>query len=482
MLAKLFLMCASAIAGAALMMWPAFYNGQPFFFPDTTAYVRGADAAAQRLTGVATVWTKQAVDHPSVSSIADKTVLAGRSIYYGGLLYLGERVANEWLAVAFQALILTSALMATMVSFGLLRWQYVSILMIIVAVFTSAPLYASFLMPDVFTGLTILACCILLTCDMRGHDARALFWVVLLAVALTFHTTHAILALIMFVLGLGLYLWRRPYVVPRGLAAIGGALVFAYICGAAFNVGVTKLVGAPPLTPPFLMARLIDDGPGFRYIEDTCPGSGFVVCDFRARLPLASDDFLWSHDPEHGVFAVSEPAIRRALSREQYRFAAAVIEHEPWDQFKISVGNALVQAGRVGSSEFSYTDDDKSTFADKVPESYLEVMKTTAAYRGTMPIGLLSALSYLSSVAGLAVIVYLSVFARRDAGRRSHGVIQFMTLVVCGVAANAAVTGVMSGPHDRYEARVAWLLPAAALIAHFSLYRTWWATKLRISP
>ena len=26
-----------------IMIWPAFYNNQPFFFPDTTAYIRAAD-------------------------------------------------------------------------------------------------------------------------------------------------------------------------------------------------------------------------------------------------------------------------------------------------------------------------------------------------------------------------------------------------------------------------------------------------------
>jgi hypothetical protein len=51
--------------------------------------------------------------------------------------------------------------------------------------------------------------------------------------------------------------------------------------------------------------------------------------------------------------------------------------------------------------------------------------------------------------------------------------------VVFGVIVNAVVCGVMSGPHDRYQARVAWLLPALALIAHFQVFRAWWERKLR---
>jgi hypothetical protein len=36
---------------------------------------------------------------------------------------------------------------------------------------------------------------------------------------------------------------------------------------------------------------------------------------------------------------------------------------------------------------------------------------------------------------------------------------------MAGIAANAAVTGALSGPHDRYQARIAWLLPLAAILA-----------------
>jgi len=40
---------------------------------------------------------------------------------------------------------------------------------------------------------------------------------------------------------------------------------------------------------------------------------------------------------------------------------------------------------------------------------------------------------------------------------------------VIGILVNAAVCGILSGPHDRYAARVAWLLPFAALLIAESL-------------
>jgi hypothetical protein len=46
--------------------------------------------------------------------------------------------------------------------------------------------------------------------------------------------------------------------------------------------------------------------------------------------------------------------------------------------------------------------------------------------------------------------------------------------VLVGITANAATTGALSGPHDRYQARIAWLLPLAALLA--------WPTRPRPDP
>ena len=47
-----------SIVAAGALMWPALYNGQPFFFPDTTAYIRAPDAALQKLTGLSSPWAQ----------------------------------------------------------------------------------------------------------------------------------------------------------------------------------------------------------------------------------------------------------------------------------------------------------------------------------------------------------------------------------------------------------------------------------------
>ena len=476
---RLFATVAGLMVAATLLLWPALYNHQPFFFPDTTAYVRGADAAVVKLTGMQSVWTQKTGSDAGDGVVPDKAVLAGRSIYYGALVYLGDRGGGEWLAIIIQAGVLVLALLGTLKAFDIARFPYLLVLVAALAAFTLLPLYVSFLMPDVFTGLTNLACGMLLTCDFGKSQEHTIAWFALLALSLTFHTTHALLAFLMFGVGLVLYFCRRSLVVPRGLAAIGAALGVAYLCGTAFTLAVTKLAGEPPLTPPFLMARLIDDGPGYDYLRDTCPESGFLACRFVARLPLLSDDFLWSKDFATGVFGVSDPAVRRGLSREQFRFAWAVLRHEPFRQTVVSLRNAAEQVFLLKATEFGYTPEERATFVHKLPEAYLVVMRTTPAYTDRVPLVSLAAVSYLSSAIGVGFLVSFWVSGRLWRIRRPPQLAQLVRWVVFGVMANAAVCGVMSGPHDRYQARVAWLIPAIALIAHFQIHREWWERRLR---
>src|SRR5580692_10246851 len=97
-----------------LGIWPALTNGQPFFYADTTAYVRGADLAISKVLGsrFLTDWATDqrriiepqtsvsAPDLPRPSAderkSARRVVLAGRSIIYGALLYFGEVLGGMW--------------------------------------------------------------------------------------------------------------------------------------------------------------------------------------------------------------------------------------------------------------------------------------------------------------------------------------------------------------------------------------------------
>jgi len=210
------------------------------------------------------------------------------------------------------------------------------------------------------------------------------------------------------------------------------------------------------------MARTIEDGPGYRYIRATCPSNGFKVCEFADRLPLMADDFLWKSGPD-GVFAAASPENRRELSNEQVRFMLAVIRYDPWGQLSASMKDAAMQLTELGLTEFQYTDLEKEGFAGKIPGAHLKTLRASAAYRGTMPLRYLE--GWIQGCVVVAGFVVAAVLLRRIL-RTPPGspTVPIIIWTVIGILVNAAVCGILSGPHDRYAARVAWLLPFAALL------------------
>ena len=457
------------------LIWPALYNGQPFYFPDTTAYLRGADAGFQKLTGVTTPWslteettgagsvaqTDDAAATPSVSSIKDKTVLSGRSVYYGALLYMGDRVGGFWLTIVVQALVLLVAMALFFRAFEAPLGLNFAITVMAVALATSASFFVSFLMPDIFAATVILACASLIGAQRRLPWGDYTIWLVLLAAALTFHTSHVLIAALMLVLALVYNTARHSWANWRGVALIGVCLAVAVAAEAMFGWAVKRAVGAPPLRPPFLMARLIEDGPGYRYLKASCPQSNFQVCNSLARLPMIADNFIWSFDPP-GVFAVATPEVRRLLSAEQYRFAWAVLKYDPLGVVGAAAANSGLQFLSGGLAEFDMSAPTDTVLANKLPAQYRARFRASAAYRGTVPTQTWSGIGMIVFWSGLLSLVVI-LFTARLRQRFHAGRLAPAAWVLVGVVINAIVCGTMSGPHDRYAARVAWLVPFVAI-------------------
>jgi hypothetical protein len=110
--AKIIIRTSTCAALLALLLWLAIYNGQPLFSPDTSAYIRGFDGGMVWLIGRTTEWTTWASELPSGRGAANDRapegtsfqspgfIIAGRSVSYGALLYLGELLGKLWASVA----------------------------------------------------------------------------------------------------------------------------------------------------------------------------------------------------------------------------------------------------------------------------------------------------------------------------------------------------------------------------------------------
>lgn len=448
------------------LCWPAFVNGHPFVFPDTLNYLRGVNRMAQQVTGYASEWLSYPVSDPSVPN-GERIIMLGRSPAYGALLFVAQFLTRSfWPAVLVQAGLTAACIMLTLSRLGGSNGAgpgapFLAGRALLLALVTPVAFFASFLMPDIFAPLAVLATIHLALLWPVLRRWERLFWTAVLAAGLLVHSAN------LLIIGGLLALCIALRLVGLSLSARGLAVAVAVLAGGvgyelAFPKAVQAATATAPIRPPFVTARIVADGPGYAFLRDSCPGSGFLLCRYVDRLPLESDTFLWGMSPEPGVFSVIGARERRVLASEQGRFVLAVLADRPLDLAASSLRSAGRQLGMLRLGEFNYpADEERAILPQLVPRERAHY-RASRAFAGTMPTSLPEALTLVSLVAAAGwILFYLAAVRPRDPQRRSR--ILFLALVAAALLINAAVCGALSTPHDRYQARMIWLLPLAAL-------------------
>jgi len=490
-------------------MWVALVNGQPLFHPDTSAYVRGPDFAVVYFFGnrFATSWTqKRTLEGPRttssntsdsaaqgspINSPFDQSVLSGRSIYYGALLYLGHVASKLWLPVFVQAAVfiyLTYTLAVTC-----LRFPFPAFLGLDVAVIILTPVsfFVSYLMPDIFASFLILGTIILFGFwdELKNADR-----IIVSAIVLYSATTHSSdLLLLVALVGVAFvttFLSNRGAPSTSRSSAAVVVLAVLVLCGilaeVAFTYATRTAVGANPIRPPFLMARLIADGPGYRFLQENCSNRPYTVCQFIDRLPEVAPAFLWSTDPKDGVFSVADPSTRRELSSEQVKFALDVFRSDPWGVIMSMGKNALQASFNIGIDEVFLTQQRLQwakgslpvVYSDQLPLARIAVSDWQSSWLRS-PVMILYLAVYLISFVGLVLSLLLWPSIRvltKSTAFPEREWFRAVVIATTAVVLNAAICGALSEPIVmRYQTRIAWIPVFAFLLMAASL----WASLAR---
>lgn len=479
---------APALIGMALVLAVIAVNGRPAVFTDSDNYYaqgRNVVVGVGEMLGLAQPDAPpadpKAAAHERLRMKYKHTSMAARSPFYGAFLYGLDQIGTLWLVAAVQALVIAwlVLLLWRNMAPGSPAWTYYG-LMAALAALTPLPFAAGFAVPDIFAAAGAL--CVTLLIVYRGRINRieaGAIWVILVA-SLAFHTSHLLMTAALLVFGLVLAMLlkapRRALVGPA--AMIASALVIANLGMAIYGMGVRMKTGDEYRRPPFLVARVLADGPGRDFLRQSCAeGMKWTLCRFR-YLPLDdSDEILWSNKPELGVFNRATPPERLAIEKEEPAFVKAVITHDPLGQFGASMRN-------WGEQLFTIHVDE----AMKDPKVYLRhkywghsnlalmIRKLGACTPegGCRPRFDWKVLRWTHT--GLALLfAALLVFrlSRTDVLRRlralawkdNHSRALFAgTMLLAAVVANAAVCGILSGVFARYQTRIVWLVPALAML------------------
>ncbi|WP_347265485.1 hypothetical protein [Roseococcus pinisoli] len=426
----------AVIAGGLLLIWPAFLNGYPLVFSDSTAFL------AQTVEPLM-IWDKPWI--------------------YGPFAWVFHQHVTLWGTVLAQGLIVSHLVWLLAHVLGQARpWRHLATCAAL-AFFTAAPWSAAMVMPDILTPVAVLCVALLgWGWDRLGRAERA--WLIVLgSLATAAHLSN--LPVIFALVVLAAILRAGWGTVLRAGIPLAGALALLL----ATNLVGHGRLAVSPYGSTFFLARLIADGPAARTIEARCPEAGWYLCAFAGRLPTNSDVFLWTPDSPVNRRPDGTPIFLGGvlLAPEARIIVAETLRREPLAVLGDALSNFVAQLRRSQIGD-TLSRHDAGTGVERevakgFPPAELARLENSRQMRDELkPIG--RRFNPLFSIALLLAVPFVLL-----AWRRAHrsGDLRSLGLLLCllvGLTGNALATGVLSMPHHRYQARVVWLLPLAAML------------------
>jgi hypothetical protein len=424
---------AAIILSIAALLGPAIWNGFPLIFADTGGYLERA---------------------------FDGTIELGRSALYGTFLAAGMPL-QFWPNIFIQAA-LSLWILALVLRVHRLGGSPVLLgsLIIGLSALTSLPWYVGQLMPDIFLPLAVLA--LYLLAFSHGSLTR---WeigglVALIAIAIAFHMTILGLMLaLMLVLALLKPVAIRVRFPTPGLALPGAAVIAGLVIAPTSNLAITGKFAFTPGGTTFLFGRMVQDGIVAQYLADHCPDETLRLCGYRDRLPTTADDWLWNYEsPLHklGWWRAFEPEanriIRESLSQYPGRHVMAALSATVQQLVQFTTGEGM------RSNDNWHTE---SVFATLAPQA-LKQFRASRQQNDEFDFTLINVVQMPLAWLSMAALVLLLSLKRKTPGDQSSAALSAMCLIA--LLTNAAICGVFSNPNDRYQSRLIWLAPLAAIV------------------
>jgi hypothetical protein len=476
------------ILGAAILLLPAIINGFPFWFYDTAGYHQLGRSIVTHLaelmgqTDAAPAAAHDTVAAPSAQppdQNASLTYVGGRSPFYGLLLFFSSALGSYWFLAIAQALTASWLMSTSLRVLGRPALRDFVIVVALMTAFTALPFFAAEMMPDVFTGLAFVAIALIfLGRESMGRAERVGLALVVAAAALSHQTNVPLIFLLIALALLGAWLLGaplRPMLSRAGFASAGLALAIAANLSYAFAVK-TEL-GESPGNPPYLMARVLVDGPGRLYLRDACAERmRFEICRYADQSFRNVNDILWNTDPRRGIYMLADTDSRRRLMREERAFVIGAVTHYPLEQLAASSGNAWRQFTRVGVGaelRLARLAWEQLHFNELAPSDDARA-RASLAFREIFPVRLIDVLDGAIILAASVFLLWrltrgdvlaaLGEASTADAEAR-RALFAIAACLALWLGANAILCGVFSGVFDRYQARAVWIAPMLALFA-----------------
>lgn len=422
--------------GVFITLWPAFYNHYALFFTDSQIYINCGNEFG---------FTED------------------RSFVYGWFLGISSLFVSLWFPIILQSIIFN------LVCFSFVQKLvpnyvlniYLPIILILSA-FTSLAWDVSYLMPDVFSPISIMVLYLLLT-HSKPFGAKWILLVFAYLLVLQTHFAFMLFHCLALSIILSLKLVNKRFIHNLKFRA---TLVLTFLV--FINIGLftleKKALGANEFSGVshiFLMGKMVENGVLEKYLNNECATEHFEICKYKNALAPKnySGNFLFNDS------SAFQKTGGWANPQNEYKTIIKNILTTPnylWLYVKAVFKETFLLFGRnvIGSSIHAYPRDGWGPHP-AVVKYYSNELKTYDNSKQNQnslhfPFKTISVIYVYILIACFIFVLFYFI---------THPLVVFFVLL--SLFCNALITGGLIGLEDRYCTRQNWLIVLLALVILF---------------
>ncbi|MBB4260867.1 MULTISPECIES: hypothetical protein [unclassified Bradyrhizobium] len=420
----------AAVALPLLMIVPAFWNGYPLLQWDTGGYL------ARWYEGY---------------------LVPSRSTVFGLYLHFGESF-GFWINLAVQSLATLWLLQLTLRVLSMMQTVRFVAISLGLILSTALPWLASMLLTDIFAGLSVLSLFLLVVGASRTSVLEKISLFVFTAFAAATHS-----ATLGVLLGLCVAGWMvRPFLKERlplaGLAQASLTIVAGGVMLVSANYALSGKLAWTPGGYGVAFGRMMQDGIVARYLNDHCPRERYKLCPYRNELPATADEFLWGKSMFNALGRFE------GMNEEMgYIVVQSLKDYPTWQAGAAlrAMGQQLLHVA-TGEGTNGWIPHTRGIIERYVPA---QAAPMRAARQQNWQLDF-TAINWLHVPVALAsMLALVALLGHALANRRLDDLTLLAATVTLALLGNAFICAVISGPHDRYGARMGWVATFVVLTA-----------------
>lgn len=379
-----------------------------------------------------------------------------RPILYGLFMKVISFETSLWLVVIVQSLLISFVIL---LNFNIMAKQsyslaYHMLFILLITFGMGASFVSCWLMPDIFTPITIL-CLGFLLFNTNSRKLLVIAICILFVVSIAMHNSHfyictAILLILLFgfIIKPIRILFKKEGFYLKRLCYIFTLVVLSNFLSSMLHQvhnGNLKNVQSGVF---FLMGNFVEMGVLDSYLADNCAQKNFKICQYKDSIP---NNFLWSeksplnkeggwiyHKVEYTFIVKDILTTPKYLIQIVYKSILLTLKQF----FMFDTGEAKEPTQRVDDAIINF-----------YPDSY-EHFNGSRQTLGKLDFQMVNFFQTL--IFGICLLIYTLVFLLRKMNTRYR---LYMAFILLSLFINAFICGTLSGVFPRYQDRLVWLLP-----------------------